>query len=140
MQISRYKLRQLISEAMNSSKLGGYKSRIIDMLTSDNQTEVNQAVELLTTMSSVNPELRSVIEFGLNYFQAELDQLQKGPVDPQYGLVTQDLIDMLYSDGSIHGRIDADHLRYVLDAHRPEVIEPKVKRVKSILQQLELAL
>ena len=140
MKLTRYKLRQLISEAVMSSKLGGYKSRIVDMLTSDNQTEVDQAIELLTTMSSVNPELRNIIEFGLNYFQAELDQLQQGPVDPQYGLVTQDLIDMLYADGSIHGRIDADHLRYVLDAHHPEVIEPQIQRVKNILRQLEFAL
>ena len=140
MKLSRYQIRQFISEAVTTSKLGGYKSRIIDMLTSGKQAEVNQAISLLTTMASVNPELRSIVEFGLNYFQAELSQLKQGPIDPQYGLVTQDLIDMLYADGSMHGRIDADRLQYVLRAHSPEAVEPKIKRVESILRQLESAL
>ena len=135
MRITRNKIRKLIKESIMD-----YKSEIRDLLASDDQSEVNRGVDLLVTMVPVNPNLRSTLEFALDYFQGEVDDLLKGPIDPMYGPVTQDLVDVFASDDSIHGRIEFDRLNYMLRTYDPNSVMPEVKRLTGILRRLESVL
>jgi hypothetical protein len=117
-----------------------YKSQIRDLLVSDDQAQVKRGVDLLVTMVPVNPNLRSTIEFALDYFQSEVNDLLKGPIDPMYGPVTKDLVDVFASDDSIHGRIEFDRLNDMLRMHDPSSVMPEVNRLTNILRRLESVL
>ena len=118
----------------------GYKSQIRDIIASKDQSEVNRGVDLLVTMVPVNPDLRSTLEFALDYFQGEVDDLLEGPIDPIYGPVTQNLVDMFANDSSIHGRMEFDRLNDMLRMHDQNSVMPEVNRLTNILRRLESVL